>query len=106
MSEAVGVSSGVQGLPLIFKSLCCGLWPHEKLSRRLSYLLLRLLCAEGQCLGSVGVPIDVGVYYVTMGTFDVVNLLFVVVCGCGPMINLSCKPSNFFAARMMCWGHV
>ena len=64
----------------------CG--PHEKLSRRLSYIVLHVLCAELQWLRSVGVSLVVGVYYVTKVTFDVVNLLCVVVCGCGPMINL------------------
>ena len=68
--------------------MVCECGPHEKLGRRLSYILLHVLCAEGQWLGSVGVSVGVGVYYVTKVTFDVVNLLCVVVCGCGPMINL------------------
>ena len=35
-------------------------------------------------MSSAGASVDVDVFYVTMDTFDVVNHLFVVVCGCGP----------------------
>ena len=41
--------------------------------------------------------------YVARVTFDVV-ILFVVVCGCGPIINLSCKPSYSMHDVLVCMG--
>ena len=37
-------------------------------------------------------------------TFDVVDHLFVVVCGCGPHDNISCKLSYLLLYVLCVWG--
>ena len=37
-------------------------------------------------------------------TFDVVNLLFIVVCGCGPTINLAINLADFSYIHVLCAG--
>ena len=67
---------------------------HDNVSRKLSYLLLHVLC--GIC-GGCG-----RVLWLSRVTFDVVNHLFVVVFGCGPHDNVSRKLSYLFATGIVC----
>ena len=73
------MSSGCLGLRCRSSLWCVGVVPM--INRR----SLAVFCQWG-CWVHVGVSEAVG--HVLWFTFDVVNHLFVVVCGCGSMINL------------------
>ena len=82
MSEALGVSSCCLGLPLMWNStLCCGFGrgPHDKpMSHTLAVYMFRGWCVVlWACPRLPRVP------------FDILNHLFVVVCGCGPHLSHS-----------------
>ena len=62
----------------IVDHLFVGCGPHDKPKSKPSYLLLYVLCASGR---GESVGCFCGVLWLLMVTFDVVDHLFVMVCG-------------------------